>query len=177
MGTVFIETPRLILRAWEDEDRAAFAEMNSSVEVMRYFPATLSAEELDRFVDRIVAEFEEFGHGLYAVELKETGEFIGYVGFHRFCFDAPFSPGWEIGWRLSDRFWHRGLATKAASACLDYARTHHLFDRVYSFTATLNRPSENVMKRLGMTCLGSFMHPALPDAHPLKEHRLYALDL
>ena len=48
--------------------------------------------------------------------------YIGIVGLHRFSFDAPFSPGWEIGWRISDKFWHNGYATEAAKACLDYAR-------------------------------------------------------
>lgn len=144
---------------------------------MRYFPAPLSKEESDNFVDRIIAELEEYGLGLYAVEIKETGEFIGYVGFHRFNFDAPFSPAWEIGWRISDRHWHKGLATEAAAACLAHAREHHLLDTLYSFTAMHNLPSENVMKRIGMTYVGTFMHPALPDGHTLKEHKLYTINL
>lgn len=97
MGTVYIETERLILRSWEQEDRKPFAEMNGNRNVMRYFPDTLSPEESDAFIDRIIAEIEETGFGLYAVEIKETGEFIGYVGFHRFSFDASVSPNWEIG--------------------------------------------------------------------------------
>ena len=103
-------------------DRDVFAELNSNDNVMRYFPAPLSVEESNGFVDRINSEFEETGFGLYAVEIKETGEFIGYVGFHRFTFDVPFSPGWEIGWRISDKFWNKGYATEAAMACIKYAR-------------------------------------------------------
>lgn len=102
--TTYIETERLRLRGWQEADREPFAAMNGSGTVMRYFPDILSVEESDAFVDRIIAEFEETGFGLYAVELKATGEFIGYVGFHRFSFNVPFAPGWEIGWRLSDRF-------------------------------------------------------------------------
>ena len=67
-------------------DRDVFAELNSNDNVMRYFPTPLSVEESNGFVDRINSEFEETGFGLYAVEIKETGEFIGYVGFHRFYF-------------------------------------------------------------------------------------------
>ena len=119
---IYMETERLLLRSWKYEDRKFFAEMNGDGNVMKYFPTTLSADESNSFVDRINAEFEETGVGLYAVEIKETGEFIGYVGFHRFTFEAPFSPGWEIGWRISDRFWHKGYATEAARACLGYAR-------------------------------------------------------
>lgn len=96
MMGIYLETERLILRSWKDADRKPFAEMNGNRTVMKYFPATLSVVESNAFVDRINAEFEETGFGLYAVEIKDTREFIGYVGFHRFTFDAPFSPGWEI---------------------------------------------------------------------------------
>ena len=122
MDTTYIETDRLILRSWKMSDRDVFAEMNSNDNVMKYFPKPLSIEESNGFVDRINSEFEETGFGLYAVEIKETGEFIGYVGFHRFAFDAPFSPGWEIGWRISDKFWNKGYATESAMACIKYAR-------------------------------------------------------
>ena len=119
---IFIETERLILRHWKEEDRKPFAKINGNPNVMKYFPSTLSTEESSAFVDRINSEFEETGYGLYAVETKDTGKFIGYVGFHRFTFDAPFSPNWEIGWRISDKFWHKGYATEAATACINYAR-------------------------------------------------------
>ncbi len=177
MATVYIETERLILRSWKDTDKAPFAEMNSNPEVMKYFPTPLSAEESNAFIDRINAEFDATGFGLYAVEIKDTEEFIGYVGFHRFAFDAPFSPNWEIGWRLSHRYWHKGYATEAASACIAYARAKRLCPRLYSFTALPNTPSENVMQRIGMTFEGTFPHPALPDTHPLQLHKLYSLPL
>lgn len=177
MEPIYIETERLILRSWEIEDRAYFAEMNRNDNVMRFFPAPLSIEESNAFVDRINSEFEETGFGLYAVEIKKTGEFIGYAGFHRFTFDVPFSPGWEIGWRISDKFWKNGYATEAAAACIKYAREKKMCDRVYSFTAVPNIPSENVMKRIGMTFEGLFMHPALADGHWLKEHKLYTIHL
>lgn len=177
MRFIHITTERLILRSWKEDDKKPFAEMNGNSNVMKYFPAPLSVEESNNFVSRIVSEFEVFGHGLFAVEIKSTGEFIGYVGFHRFTFDAPFSPNWEIGWRLSDKFWHNGYATEAAAACIKYAREKRIFDKLYSFTAVPNIPSENVMRRIGMTYEGRFMHPALADGHWLKEHKLYSLEL
>ena len=177
MDTTYIETERLILRSWRVTDRAVFAEINSNNKVMKYFPKPLSIEESNGFVDRINSEFEETGFGLYAVEIKETGEFIGYVGFHRFTFDVPFSPGWEIGWRISDKFWNKGYATEAAMACIKYAGEKKLCNRLYSFTAVPNIASENVMKRIEMSFEGLFMHPALAEGHWLKEHKLYSLDL
>ena len=177
MDTTYIKTDRLILRSWKMSDRDVFAEMNSNDNVMKYFPKPLSIEESNGFVDSINSEFEETGFGLYAVEIKETSEFIGYVGFHRFTFDVPFSPGWEIGWRISDKFWNKGYATEAAMACIKYAHEKKLCSRLYSFTAVPNIASENVMKRIGMTFDGLFMHPALAEGHWLKEHKLYSLDL
>ncbi len=177
METIYIETERLILRSWRASDRVMFAELNSNDNVMMYFPAILSADESNAFVDRINADFEETGFGLYAVEIKETGDFIGYVGFHRFTFDASFSPNWEICWRLSNRYWHNGYATEAAMACIDYAKERRLCDKLYSFTAVPNIPSENVMKRIGMTFERLFQHPALTDGHWLKEHKLYSINL
>lgn len=172
-----MEPERLLLRSRKYEDRNIFAEMNGDRNVMKYFPATLSADESNSFADRINAEFEETGAGLYAVEIKETSEFIGYVGFHRFTFNAPFSSGWGIGWRISDRFWHKGYASEAAGACLDYAREKHFCNKLYSFTAVPNIPSENVMKRIVMSFQRTFMHPKLADGYWLKEHKLYSIDI
>ncbi len=172
-----IDTDRLILRKWNEDDIPHFAEINSDLKVMEYFPKTLSFEETVSFYNRIADEFKQYGFGLYATVLKSTGEFIGYVGFHHFDFQAEFSPGIEIGWRLGHKHWNRGYATEAAKACLEYAGERQLFKHIYSFTATCNLRSERVMQKTGMTRAGSFMHPALPDGHPLKEHVLYRKDL
>lgn len=173
----YIVTDRLILRGWNDADRPVFAEINGNDRVMRYFPSVLSPEESNSLADRIISELNACNYGLFAVEEKESGEFIGFVGLHRFNFEASFSPGLEIGWRLSDKFWGRGYATEAASACIEYAKRHMLTERLYAFTSVHNTPSENVMKRIGMAKVGHFGHPALPDGHWLKEHVLYAIDL
>ena len=172
-----IETDRLILRAWRDSDIIPFSEINSDKEVMEYLPKCLSLEETERFYNRIVAEHIAFGYGLYAVETKDEGNFIGYVGFHNFDFDADFSPGVEIGWRLAKKYWNQGYATEAAKACLDYARKHRLFNEIYSFTAVCNHRSERVMQKIGMKRLGLFSHSSLPAGHRLEPHVLYKLDL
>lgn len=174
---VIIETERLLLREWAEADMAPFAEINRNERVMEYFPKLLSYDETVAFYNRITQEFAEYGFGLYAVELKSTGEFIGYVGFHRFDFDVEFSPGIEIGWRLGCEYWNRGYATEAAMACLDYARERRWSGPVYSFTAVCNCRSERVMRKIGMQPVGRFMHPALPDGHWLAEHVLYRIEL
>lgn len=176
-GKRIIETERLLLREWTRHDIAPFAAINTHKEVMAYFPRILSYDETMDFYNRIIAEFAECGFGLYAVELKSGGEFIGYTGFHRFDFKAPFSPGIEIGWRLDYKYWNCGYATEAARACVGYAREHRLFDRIYSFTAISNRRSERVMQKLGMKYAGKFRHPGLPCGHRLEEHVLYKTEI
>ena len=172
-----IETERLILRPWREDDILPFSEINSDKEVMEYLPRCLSLEETVQFCNRIVAEHDAYGYGLYAVETKSEGNFIGYVGFHHFDFDAEFAPGVEIGWRLAREHWNKGYATEAARACLDYARKNRLFNEIYSFTTVGNHRSERVMQKIGMERLGFFSHPKLPEGHQLKLHILYRFNL
>lgn len=171
-----IETDRLILRSWKPEDLPLFAAMNKDERVMRYFPATLTDEQTESFYNRIQSEFERNGWGLYAVELKSTGKFIGYVGLHEIGFDADFTPGVEIGWRLATDYHNQGLATEAAKAVLKLAKEKGL-SKLYSFTAKQNAPSERVMQKIGMTKAGEFAHPNLPANSHLSQHVLYQIIL
>ncbi|MDE6553592.1 MAG: GNAT family N-acetyltransferase [Muribaculaceae bacterium] len=171
-----IETDRMILRAWKAEDMSLFAKMNRDVRVMRYFPSILTAEQTESFYNRIQTEFERNGWGLYAVELKSNGIFIGYVGLHEIGFDANFTPGIEIGWRLAADYHNQGLATEAAKEVLKLAKEKGL-QRLYSFTAKQNSPSERVMQKIGMTKAGEFEHPNLSSDSPLRTHVLYQIDL
>lgn len=94
-------TDRLILRAWLPVDREPFAEMNADPAVMEHFPRPLSRRESDRLVDTIAAGFERNGFGLWALELRDGGRFIGFTGLSVPGFEAPFTPAVEIGWRLA----------------------------------------------------------------------------
>ena len=97
----YIETPRLILRDWKEEDIPVFAGLNSNDQVMEFFLKKLSYQETLDFYNRIRKEFASRGYGLYAVEKKENHAFIGYVGLHDITFDVDFAPAVEIGWRRS----------------------------------------------------------------------------
>ena len=110
------------------------------------------------------------------MEIKSTGEFIGYVGLHEIGFDADFTPGVEIGWRLAADYHNQGYATEAAKAVLSLAKCAGI-ERLFSFTAKINAPSERVMQKIGMVKAGEFMHPNLSDDSPLCVHVLYKIDL
>ena len=143
---------------------------------MRYFPATLNEAETEAFYTRIQDEFNRYHRGLYAVEIKSTGEFIGYVGLHEIGFEADFTPGIEIGWRLAADHHNKGYATEAARAALQLADVNGIA-RLYSFTAEINKPSERVMQKIGMWKVGEFDHPKLSADSPLRRHVLYCIDL
>jgi ribosomal-protein-alanine N-acetyltransferase len=171
-----ISTPRLGLRQWADADIEPFVEMNIDAEVMRYFPSTLTKTETLAFIERIKTSFAANGFGLWAVDIKATSEFIGFTGFSIPRFQSFFTPCVEIGWRLKKSAWGNGYATEAAAACLQYGFDTLGFTTVYSFTAAMNTPSENVMKKIGMAKVGEFEHPALPPSSPVCRHVLYKIE-
>ena len=112
---------------------------------------------------------------MWAAELKETGELIGFVGISKVSFEANFTPAVEVGWRLAKKFWGKGYATEAAKACLKFAFEKAGLPVAVAFTATENERSENVMQRIGMTKTGEFDHPKIEDGHRLKKHVLYKI--
>ena len=111
------------------------------------------------------------------MEVKDTGEFIGFTGLNVPTFEAPFLPGVEIGWRLAKGAWGNGYATEAARAALAYAFGPAGLDEIVSFTATTNLPSQRVMQRIGMVHdeAGDFDHPRIEDGHRLQRHVLYRI--
>jgi RimJ/RimL family protein N-acetyltransferase len=173
-----LETERLIIRQWQDADRAPFATMSADPEVMRYFATTLTEDESNAAVDRWTSSIAEFGYGFGAATLKETGEFVGVIGlFFPTRFVLPWSPdGVEIGWRLAPKFWGQGLATEGARACIEYGFEVLKRDVLFATTALPNTPSRKVMERLGMHNTNEdFDHPALAPDHALARHCVYAL--
>src|SRR5215475_8646687 len=133
-GSVAFETKRLLLRSWEETDRAPFAKMNADAQVMRYFPSVLTADERDAYLERIHLHFDQHGFGLWAVALKDWNEFAGFIGLTVPSFEAHFTPCIEIGWRLAARFWNRGLATEGAAAVLAFAHNNLGLEQIVSFT-------------------------------------------
>jgi RimJ/RimL family protein N-acetyltransferase len=170
-----IRTDRLLMRRWLDSDREPFAALNADPETMRFFPATLDRIASDAFVDRIESRFEQQGYGLWALEVTDTGSFIGFTGLNPMPDDVPGAGGTEVGWRLARHAWHRGYATEAARAALDVAFGAVGIKEIWSMTAVLNEPSQALMRRLGLTEVARFDHPGVPAGNPLRPHVTYHL--
>lgn len=159
-----LRTPRLLMRGWTAADREPFAAMNADPVVMEHFPAMLSRVESDAFADRIERGFTERGFGLWALEMVDTGEMVGFTGlavprFHSAWMDARHHPVVEVGWRLARAAWGSGLATEAARAAVEFGLDERGLPEVVSFTTTDNLRSQAVMRRLGMVRLATYDHP------------------
>ena len=168
-----LETERLILRRWQESDRAPFAELNADPETMRYFPAPLDRAASDALIDRVEARFEHQGFGLWALEVAATGTFIGFTGLNPLPDGVPGAGFLEVGWRLARHAWHHGYATEAARAALGVAFDTLELPEIWSHTAVLNEPSQAVMRRLGLTEMARFDRPGIPPGHPLRPHVAY----
>lgn len=173
---ITLTTPRLLLRKWSESDRAPFAAMNADPAVMEFFPSVQSREMSDASINRWLEQFASQGWSNWAVELRATGEFIGFVGLSVPIRRLPFSPCVEIGWRLAKRYWGQGYASEAATAVLDCGFNRLKLEEIVSFTALSNLRSRAVMERIGMyNTHADFDHPALGEGHPLRRHCLYRL--
>jgi RimJ/RimL family protein N-acetyltransferase len=173
---LMIETQRLILRRWRQEDLAPFADMNADPKVMEFYPACLTREESRSFIERTEQKFETNGFGFWALELKD-GRFIGFVGLNIPSFEAAFTPCVEIGWRLGKDFWGNGYATEGAKAVLTYAFHEAVLSEILSWTYRGNVRSRKVMERIGMkhNQKEDFDLPTLPESHVLRPHVLYRI--
>lgn len=176
--TSILETERLILREWKDEDIPAFVAMNQDPRVMEFFPALRTEQESRDGVEWHRRHFKEHGFCCYAVELKETGKFIGFVGLSIPPYQTHFTPCVEIGWRLAHQFWEKGYATEAAKAVLKSGFEKHSLKEIVSFTSTFNQPSMRVMEKIGLKrdFDGDFDHPNISKDHRLAKHVLYRLN-
>jgi RimJ/RimL family protein N-acetyltransferase len=171
-----LRTPRLVLRQWRQSDFDSLAALNADSEVMRFFPAPLTREESDALAKRAEQDIAGRGWGLWAVEVKESARFIGFVGLSEPSFDAHFTPAIEVGWRLSRDQWGNGYATEAARAAITFGLDDLGLDEIVSFTSEVNERSRRVMERLGMTHdpRDDFDHPSVGSG-PLRRHVLYRI--
>lgn len=173
----YLQTSRLLLRPLRADDERALAAMNADPAVMRYYPAPLTERESAQALRQNLEHRQHYGFGLYAVERIGVAGLIGCVGPKVSQFEAHFTPCVELAWRLMSPHWNQGLATEAATAVCHAAWRQTPLQELVALTAQINRPSQKVMRKLGMTrkLSDDFDHPAVPDNSPLKPHVLYRL--
>jgi [ribosomal protein S5]-alanine N-acetyltransferase len=148
IAKIVVETPRLILREFVPGDAEALARVLSDPETMRYYPAPFDRSGVEEWILRNRRRYETDNHGLWAIDLKSTGEMIGDCGITLQEVDGEALP--EVGYHLRRDLWGQGLATEAARACRDYGFTQMKADFLVSLIRPENVPSCRVAERNGM---------------------------
>lgn len=172
-----LQTERLLLRRWREEDLPGLARINADPLVMEHFPAPLSDAESADQLRRLELSFRRHAIGFWAVEIRGGEPLIGFVGLSPVDPTLAFAPAVEIGWRLAREHWGLGLAHEAASASLEYGFCSLGLEEIVSYTTTRNKRSRRLMVRLGMSHDPSadFLHPQLDPADSIAPHVLYRL--
>jgi len=175
--SIELESDRILLRQWQENDLEPWIALNLDSDNLRYFPRTFSAEESADSFKRISEALEKNQYGLWAVEEKSSGEFMGFIGFAKQ--DLPgvsFMPCDEIGWRLDRKYWGKGYATEGAKVALAYGLTELEIATIYSYTSISNLPSINVMKKIGLHERPelAFEHPRIDIGSPVRSHLVYS---
>jgi len=168
-----ITTERLIMRGWREADLAPWAAMNADPEVRRYVGPLLTFEQAAAWVLNYQDDLDRYGFGFWAVEIRASGEFIGFTGLNTMDEGTPFS-GVELGWRLARSAWGRDHATEAGLAALRYGFDAVGLPEVVAVTMARNVRSQAVMRRIGMTTdpAEDFDDPDVGEG-PLRRHVVY----
>jgi RimJ/RimL family protein N-acetyltransferase len=168
-----ISTERLIMRGWRGSDLAPWAEMNADPEVRKYLGPLLTFEQASAWVLNFQDDLDRYGFGFWAVEVRASGEFIGFTGLDTVDEEMPFT-GIELGWRLARPAWGHGYATEAALAALEYGFDVIGLPEIVAVTVAANLRSRAVMERIGMTSdpAEDFDDPDV-DEGPLRRYMVY----
>lgn len=172
---VGIETPRLLLRPWRDEDLDAFAAINGDPRVHDWLGGPISREQTAAMMDRVNDHIARHGFGFFAAEQKADHRLVGMIGLQVVRDELPPAPGVELGWRLAADAQGAGLASEGAAALLAWGFANLDRDELIAFTAQSNVRSQAVMRRIGMAHdpARDFDHPVLAEDHPLRRHVVF----
>lgn len=171
-----IETARLVMRSWRDEDVAPFQAICSDPEVMATLGPPLTMDQTLTLVERVRVLDLQHGHTFWALERRDDARLIGWCGIVRGN-AGPVDGKAEIGWRLARDCWGAGYATEAARGAMDWAFANLDDDDVWAITWRGNDRSRAVMERLGMRHHSDldFDHPRLLEGDPLRRHVTYSV--
>ena len=165
-----IETDRLRLRDWREEDIEPFIRHTNTLAVMRWLGGVRPPEEHRQIIhDRIMRWQTERGFTFWVVERKQDGELLGFCGIKLADGeDSPIAGEYEICWRLREDAWGQGYAREAAAASLDHAFDRLGANEVVAITFPGNNASWGLMERLGMRRRAELDHddPRFPELNP-----------
>jgi RimJ/RimL family protein N-acetyltransferase len=167
-----LRTPRLILRRWQPQDAVPLAAINADPQVMRWIGDGSGRDEAQTraSIQAWERHWDERGFGLFAVEVRETGELAGLAGMAIPAFLPEVMPAVEIAWRLGQAHWGQGIATEAAREALEFAFAECQLARVIAIVQVGNDASERVMHKLGMRLERETTDPS--SGRPVRVHEI-----
>ena len=146
MSEPTLETPRLRLRQFREDDLDAWARITSDPEVMRYVGGSaLTREDAWRSLGYLLGHWKIRGFGLWAAEEKKSGALVGRIGLYQ----PEGWPGLEVGWLVERARWGEGFASEGGAASLAYAFEALGAQRVISVIEPPNAASIRVAEKLG----------------------------
>ena len=146
-------TPRLRIRSFEPADAAGMLEVFGDPEVRQYLPPfpDPTIESMGKSVERRMAMERDHGHGLWAVELRQTGELIGDCGL---MLVEGTGPEVELAYHYKRSAWNHGYGTEAATACLTRGFGPIGLEEIIAICFPENVGSWRVMEKAGMRYAG-----------------------
>lgn len=156
-----IETDRLVLRRWTNDDLAPMIRMNGDPDVMQWTGdgSAISEEQTIEEIAQFEQRWDERGFGLFAVEFRETGELTGFAGLSIPKFLPEVLPAVGLGCRFDVKWWGRGIATESLVPCLRFGFVDRGLDRIVSINQVTNEASARILQKLGMHLDRETVHP------------------
>jgi RimJ/RimL family protein N-acetyltransferase len=142
-----LETERLILRGWREDDFESLAAIHADPDVMTFLGGVQERPDAWRAMAALAGSWLLRGYGKWAVERKSDGAMMGRVGM----INPEGWPGLEVGWTLGKQYWGQGYASEAATAAMNYAFLTQPVDKIISCIDPENVASQGVAKRIGET--------------------------
>lgn len=172
-----LQTARLILRPFKSDDIPKFCEIDADPAVMKYFSRPRTSDETVKMLADWSEKLARHGYAFCAVETRHDKQLIGIAGLSRLEEGVQMAPCTEIGWRLTSSAWHKGYATEAACAWLNYGFERLGLTEILAYTPKLNVPSQRVMQRIGMQRAEhlDFDFVGLSESDPLRPFIVYRL--
>lgn len=148
MSDIILETERLILREFREDDLDAYAGMLGDPETMRFYPRPYTREEARTFIEKNRHRYVANGFGVWVIEERGTGAFLGDCGLAVAVVEGIAEI--EITWHVVRERWRRGIAAEAAGAARDHAFRPLGLRRLVALVRPENLPSAGVARRIGM---------------------------
>ena len=151
------ESERLRFRECTIDDQDRLYQILSDPETMKHYPKPYDEQGTIRWIRWNLDNYEKYGFGLWALELKESGEMIGDCGITMQNIDSELLP--EIGYHIDRKYWRKGLAKEAARTVRDWGFSNTRFDALYSYMPASNVASYSTAASIGMKRIKEYDDP------------------